>query len=310
LAGQLIAFGMVHLVTFFYYFYNHGFYFQLFGIDYFAASLVGPLVYLFTCFYINDNTPGGIKLWKHFALPIIIFLAYSIAHISYLKEGLKVPTLDITWFSRIQYLADSVVFLQGFIYIGVAYYLYRKALKKLKFKKNEQLKWLKVYYISTIIFVVITAPMGLIENGKLAGIHIAVFSLVYFIILIWASMSSSVLFDPETLVMEESAPISDEARFLMEIIESKKMFTNKDFTIEMLAEQLSMSKHQVLAAFNGHLRMTFNDYINELRVKESKLMLLDSAFEQFTIEAIGHQAGFSSRSTFYDAFKKYWIDSH
>ena len=50
------------------------------------------------------------------------------------------------------------------------------------------------------------------------------------------------------------------------------------------------------------LEKNFALFINEYRVAEAKQLLQEN--NQFTLESIGFEAGFSSKSTFYATFKK------
>ena len=56
--------------------------------------------------------------------------------------------------------------------------------------------------------------------------------------------------------------------------------------------------------FHNNYGITFYDFINNLRIKEAKIKLLDPKYDVFTIESIGLEAGFGSRSNFYEIFKK------
>ncbi|MEO0340625.1 MAG: helix-turn-helix domain-containing protein, partial [Bacteroidota bacterium] len=48
----------------------------------------------------------------------------------------------------------------------------------------------------------------------------------------------------------------------------------------------------------------FKDYINQFRIDKARQALLDPQNALLTIEAIGQQCGFQSKSTFFRAFKK------
>jgi AraC-like DNA-binding protein len=52
------------------------------------------------------------------------------------------------------------------------------------------------------------------------------------------------------------------------------------------------------------LGTNFSALLNRYRVEEACRLRGDPAFDHLTIDAIGYQAGFQSRSTFYSAFKQ------
>ena len=49
----------------------------------------------------------------------------------------------------------------------------------------------------------------------------------------------------------------------------------------------------------------FTSYVNQYRVNEVKKMLCDPTFNKYNIESIGLEAGFSSKTTFFNVFKKF-----
>lgn len=76
-------------------------------------------------------------------------------------------------------------------------------------------------------------------------------------------------------------------------------------SLEKLAEEINSSSSSLSKLINTQSNSNFPDYINELRVKESKKLLSDSSFSSYTIVSIGLECGFNSKSTFYTAFKKF-----
>lgn len=90
-------------------------------------------------------------------------------------------------------------------------------------------------------------------------------------------------------------------QFLME----EKAFLDKGFTIDQLAEKVESNRTYVSQVINTEKGMSFNHFINEYRIKEA-IKLLDSEDRaMYTIESIAYSVGFSSKSSFNPAFKKY-----
>ncbi|MGB5498770.1 MAG: helix-turn-helix transcriptional regulator [Maribacter sp.] len=76
-------------------------------------------------------------------------------------------------------------------------------------------------------------------------------------------------------------------------------------SLEKLAEELDTSTSSLSKLINSYAGSNFPDYINSLRIEESKKLLSDTSFSPYTILAIGLECGFNSKSTFYSAFKKF-----
>ena len=82
-------------------------------------------------------------------------------------------------------------------------------------------------------------------------------------------------------------------------------FLRPEISLKSLAESLNIGKNTLSKAINLNSGMNFNDYINQKRVNEAKIRLLNKDFAHLTIEAIGNSVGFNSKSAFYTAFKKH-----
>jgi YesN/AraC family two-component response regulator len=51
--------------------------------------------------------------------------------------------------------------------------------------------------------------------------------------------------------------------------------------------------------------ISFNDYVNSVRVENVKLKLNDENYSNYTITSIGLESGFNSNASFYRAFRKH-----
>ena len=76
-------------------------------------------------------------------------------------------------------------------------------------------------------------------------------------------------------------------------------------TLKSLSEDLKLSTSLVSQIINQGSQNNFSDYINQFRVNKAKEFLKDATFSNYTIESIGLECGFNSKSTFYTAFKKF-----
>lgn len=74
---------------------------------------------------------------------------------------------------------------------------------------------------------------------------------------------------------------------------------------EKVAELLDISPGYVSRLVNSTTGDNFSTYINRFRVEEVKKMMSDPEFEHYNLLAIGLECGFSSKTTFYNSFKKH-----
>jgi len=65
-----------------------------------------------------------------------------------------------------------------------------------------------------------------------------------------------------------------------------------------------ISVHHLSNILNNRFEKNFSDFINAYRVEEAKRVLSLDQFTKMTLEAIGYECGFGSKSSFNKAFKK------
>ncbi|MCP4132787.1 MAG: AraC family transcriptional regulator [bacterium] len=81
------------------------------------------------------------------------------------------------------------------------------------------------------------------------------------------------------------------------------LYRDCDLSLPLTAERLSISPHQLSQYLNEKHAMSFPNFINSFRVEEAKKLLLENP-EQSVI-SICFQVGFSSKSAFNSAFRKF-----
>ena len=88
------------------------------------------------------------------------------------------------------------------------------------------------------------------------------------------------------------------------LIQTENLHRNPDLSRDVVAEKLGISPGYLSQLINSILDQNFTSYINAHRVEEVKRMIKDPAFAQYSILAIGMEAGFKSKSAFYTTFKR------
>ena len=93
-------------------------------------------------------------------------------------------------------------------------------------------------------------------------------------------------------------------RRLLLLMDREKPFMNENLNLAELASRLAVPRAHVSQVINANLESNFPEFLNEYRVREAIRLLKDPASSHLTIEAIGYEVGFRSRSGFYSAFKR------
>mgnify|MGYP000035312788 CR=1 FL=1 len=69
-----------------------------------------------------------------------------------------------------------------------------------------------------------------------------------------------------------------------------------------VAKKLRITTHQFSQLLNDNLGKKFSSYVNQYRIEEAKKVLQENS--NLTLETIGYECGFNSKSTFYTTYKK------
>jgi AraC-like DNA-binding protein len=85
---------------------------------------------------------------------------------------------------------------------------------------------------------------------------------------------------------------------------TQKPYLNPDYSLQMMAEDLHISRHKLSHVINIGLQKNFYKLINEFRVLEVKEMLVNPEYEHYTVLGIGLECGFNSKTSFNRIFKE------
>ncbi|HAA19997.1 MAG TPA: hypothetical protein DCP28_14980 [Cytophagales bacterium] len=84
-----------------------------------------------------------------------------------------------------------------------------------------------------------------------------------------------------------------------------KVYRKPRLTLQELAKITQINSRQLSMLINQHYQLSFSDFINQHRVEEIKERIRAGEDEKFTLLAIALEAGFNSKSSFNQMFKKF-----
>ncbi len=90
---------------------------------------------------------------------------------------------------------------------------------------------------------------------------------------------------------------------ILHYFENQKVYLNPDLNMNVLSKALKIPKYQLTEVLNTVIGKNFFQFVNSYRVESVKKMLADPK-NNYSIEAIGYECGFSSKSSFYKEFRR------
>lgn len=184
----------------------------------------------------------------------------------------------------------------------------------------RELRWARRFVGFGLLFTFIAIVSGLFDTGFYFLITISIINVM---LLYWISVRGILQQNVKTLIPiesnEKTVDKSDKnngsllnsestTQLLQEIkkyIQDEKVYTVPDLTIIDIAEKIGAHPKRISGVINSQLNQNFNSYINSFRVEKAKELLRSDIANSLSVEGIGNEVGFQSKSTFYDAFRKY-----
>ncbi len=87
-------------------------------------------------------------------------------------------------------------------------------------------------------------------------------------------------------------------------MDDEKIFLQQDLSASKLAEELGTNTSYLSKIINDKFGLNFSAFINKYRIQEAQIIILNKDYKNYTIEAIAHECGYKSKSTFNEAFKR------
>lgn len=162
--------------------------------------------------------------------------------------------------------------------------------------------WLKKVLVLSVVSQV-SWYLTSIKGTILANAFYYVACVVLWLIILYYSwnyrpvkMVTEVLADKQTKL-----PIADGE--LERVVEEGQLYLNPNLTVSDLAQALNTNRTYVSTYLSQKRGQTFYDYINELRITEKSIPLMEE-HPEYKLEYVAAQSGFSSMATFRRAFAR------
>jgi len=260
-----------------------------------GCFFVGPFLY----FYVNSvlNNKSKIeKTWKYH-IAILLPVALIIGFVYPFKTNV---VLWRTYFIK-------MIYIQWFVYIIASIYSVRVRVKDLLQKKVKRTildVWLLSIVFGNLLLVLAYYFTSFVNyiSGALT------FSFLFYLLLMisfFKKKNRSMIFKKvekygDKKINQDEASVSIQK--LEEIMMKDKLFKDPNLKSSDVSKKIGLSTHQFSQLLNDNLGKNFALFVNEYRIDTAKTMLLEDT--KLTLEVIGYECGFNSKSTFYTTFKK------
>jgi AraC-like DNA-binding protein len=294
--------------------------YRIFGKPLLSSSflLINPAFYLYVkSLILRDFRLRWLQL-LHLA-PFVVF--ETIAYIIHKPFSLEAffQTGYLHWYSYLFSLVTLFSWVHYNSASGVLIFRHRKKLfnEFSNIESNKKITWLYfivIFYNLYCLTVVVTASVTLFLRLDFLLPHIFNYSallLLVFILGFYGLHQKTISQYTEKEVREShlahTLNIPADRRIniqkeLNQYFANEKPFLNPDLNMTMLADHLKVPKHHLTEVLNKDMGRNFFQYVNSFRVKAVKEMLSDPS-NLYSIEAIGYECGFSSKSSFFTVFK-------
>lgn len=300
------------------------------------ALTLFPPIYLYVKFMFYEYKKFQKKDHLHF-LPIYIYLGFTLY--LFISSDFSIANMrKHEWYNFRMNISSYVATLQGPFYFIKTNRILKKRYKILQEQYSEiesrKLEWFHIINYSFALVFIIGGISAIIKITYIdpyllyMSYHAVIaISIFYITLMIYkypilfsrpipiSKVSSVNTVKPfETKLNNEASIIPEtfinKPEIESEIIEKldnlmkeKKPYKNPNFCLNDLATDLSEKRNAISHVLNHNLNKTFYNYINELRIEESKRLLSDKNLFHYTIEGIAAESGFKTMSVFYRFFK-------
>lgn len=255
-----------------------------------ACILIGPLLYL----YIKSQTNHEKSNWLVHIVPYFTFITILGIVYPYVNH----QNIWSKWIVK-------GIYIQWFIYIAFSFKNILPIISKLK--TNEALKKLDIWVLSIftgVFFVWLGYSVAAYTSYIIGALSFTFILYLIILLLIFRSDKTSSFFQEKEKYRNkefDTATIEHLQRKIP-LISEKELFLNPNLTLDETAKELGISKHILSQYLNEKLGKSFTIFINEYRIERAKSILKTK--NNYTIEGVGYNSGFNSKSSFFTSFKK------
>ena len=339
LSGIFIIFSTYGLTHYFTVYYHDPFWTAIFYGNFSPYwYLPGPLLYLYTRNTLTDKPV--FSSWKDtfhllpFVIQVINMAPYILSSFDYKLDIARLINADI---NNVRTLGAGFLISPGISFVTrpslIIIYACASIFLLVKYRRNERknlssnkqnklvYNWLLTLILVTLFvaanFLAMTIKLYVAPVNKvvlesvlaynISGIAYAILPLALIVffpkILYGIPIATFAVKAKKTNLVDVGDPLTETAKVIEAYIQKEKPYLYPDFALEDIEEALDIPKHHITYCFAYILNKKFTAYRSWIRVEHAKELLKGGSADSLSIDGIGSQSGFPSRSSFYATFK-------
>lgn len=322
----------VHLTS--YYLYSLDYwtiYPHLVGVTLPVPLLHGPMLFLYTLYSLRDDRSLGKVDYLHFLPALLAWLYMCQFYFFYsAEEKIMVDKGLVDDFAVFSVIALLAFIISGLVYPLLAYRWigkYNRLIEEnFSYDNRISLKWLKNCIYGTGLLYLTVAVVYFLKDGMGVEFPFNADFIIYIIIVMgvisigFFGIRHQNIFIEDTNEKKEHLVqtklngeykksglkpevAEDLHQKLLDLMLKEKPYTNPKLTLIDLAASLNVSANHLSQIINQNEKINFHDFVNKYRVEE--FIQNASANKNFSILAHALDAGFNSKSSFNNVFKKH-----
>ncbi|HYQ57732.1 MAG TPA: helix-turn-helix domain-containing protein [Draconibacterium sp.] len=298
--------------------------------------LIGPSIYL----YARSQEYQRLRFAKYDIFFLVPFIFSLMVYIPFYFESAEEKIMEYEQFGDLEADVENFVwewiFLVGitFTFLAVALKRFKNYKEKIKAlysdiqKKDFQLTQLLIKLCMAIYAIELASvfltyyelPFNIELYNLYDLIQLLILVLIGYDALTSLNNSDEIRKGWEKIRMEEGQSIVQPIKYAGSKLSNKESlkirtkierhmqehepYLDSQMRIKDLAEQTGISSHQISQVLNETFQQNFFEFVNYYRVQKAKVLIKEQTKSSLTYSAIGYEAGFNSKTTFYEAFKK------
>lgn len=257
-----------------------------------ADTLIGPFLYLYVTTYTSEKVTKR-HHWITHTLTYVVLMVGIFHLIAHNHQPYTNYSSEI----------GGIIYIQWITYISLSMLNIKEVIKELFNGRKLQKKELWLVTIVGSVFVIWLAYL-LTHYGNYVLGGVSVSAVLYLSMILWLYGRKSEFYEVQPKY-ENKKITDDEAKRILaklnDLMVAEEQYIDADVKLADIAAKLDISTHLISQILNDNLQINFKHYINRFRIQAATQMIKKN--HQITLEAIGIDSGFKSKSSFYSAFK-------